>query len=165
VPGAAEPVPAAAVLNQGAYFNGGGNSLFVNHTGDGQSAEPVGIYTYRTTFDLTGLDPSTAVVTGRTLVDNDLFDILINGVSTGNSGSGFDANSIRDFTIESGFVEGLNTLEFLVNNAGETPNPTGFRVDLLRGAAMPIPEPSAFALVSAAGLALLSRRRRGHRAR
>jgi len=157
-PGGFDALPASVVLNQPAYFNGAGNSLFVNNTGNGQINEPVGVYTYRTVFDLTGLDPSTASILGRVLVDNDVTDVLINGTSTGITASGFDANSFRDFAIESGFVEGTNTLDFLVNNAGDTPNPTAFRVDLLRGAAMPIPEPSA-AVFAVAGLALLALRR------
>jgi hypothetical protein len=33
------------------------------------------------------------------------------------------------FTINSGFVEGTNTLDFVVNNAGTTVNPTGFRAE------------------------------------
>jgi hypothetical protein len=38
---------------------------------------------------------------------------------------------LNDFTIEVGFVEGLNTLEFLVFNAGDAVNPTGLRVEMI----------------------------------
>jgi len=51
-------------------------SQFPNATGSGN-------YDYRTTFDLTGFNPSAAVITGRLSSDNSTLDILINGVSTG----------------------------------------------------------------------------------
>jgi len=34
------------------------------------------------------------------------------------------------FVISSGFVDGGNGLDFVINNAPATPNPTGLRVDL-----------------------------------
>ena len=34
------------------------------------------------------------------------------------------------FTLDQGFVEGWNMLEFTVNNAGSSVNPTGFRAEL-----------------------------------
>ncbi|MEZ5328869.1 MAG: immunoglobulin domain-containing protein [Verrucomicrobiales bacterium] len=93
----------------------------------GNSAE--GDYTYRTTFDLTGFDPAKATITGRWAVDNTGIDILINGESLGiTNGAGFASWS--DFTIDSGFVEGENVLEFIFNNAPASPNPAGLRVEL-----------------------------------
>ena len=41
---------------------------------------------------------------------------------------GFD--SATNFSISSGFAAGLNTLDFVVNNAGSSPNPTGLRVEI-----------------------------------
>ncbi|MBX9579709.1 MAG: hypothetical protein K2X87_05315, partial [Gemmataceae bacterium] len=89
---------------------------------------PEGTYVYRTTFDLTGLDPSTAVITGGWSTDNNGVDILINGVSTGYT-TAFEQFAIgfADFTISDGFVDGINTLDFVVNNGG---GPTALRVEL-----------------------------------
>jgi hypothetical protein len=88
-----------------------------------------GNYTYRTTFDLTGFDVATARIYGRWSVDNGGVDIILNGVSLGivNTG-GFGGWS--EFAIESGFVTGVNTLDFIVSNAPATPNPTGLRVEM-----------------------------------
>jgi len=88
-----------------------------------------GDYTYRTTFDLTGFDPAKARISGKWAVDNSGVDILLNGVSLGIfNTTGFGGFS--DFTIESGFIEGTNTLDFQMNNAPAGVNPTGIRVEL-----------------------------------
>lgn len=123
-----------------------------------------GDYAYRTTFDLTGLDYSTASLVVRWSADNTASDILLNGVSTGVAGTDFNAFSAYA-TISSGFVAGLNTLDFLVSNAGTTDNPTGLRVEITGTADAPsppvIPEPASLALlgIGLAGLGLGRRRK------
>jgi hypothetical protein len=119
------------------------------------------VLTFETTFDLTGLDPSTASISGTWATDNTGLDILINGVSTGQTSSGFTSFSM--FNISSGFVGGVNTLRFVVDDFGLR---AGFRVGSIAGTAdsvSAIPEPSTLALF-ATGLALLAflgwRRRR-----
>jgi hypothetical protein len=92
-----------------------------------------GDYTYSITFDLTGLDPASAVITGQWTSDNAGPDILINGVSTGNANPG-SFGIYTGFTISSGFVDGLNILEFRVNNAAL--GYTGLRVEV-SGTAFP----------------------------
>ena len=87
-----------------------------------------GNYTFQTTFDLTGVDPAQVRLRGQWAVDNLGLDILLNGVSTGITSPGFV--SYTPFTITSGFVPGINTLDFLINNLPTTPNPVGLRVDL-----------------------------------
>src|SRR5437016_3623537 len=73
-----------------------------------------GVYQYRTTFDLTGLDPTTAVLNGQWAADN-LGLIQLNGVTVPNSASqGYRSFTI--FSITSGFVQGINTLDFIVTN-------------------------------------------------
>jgi hypothetical protein len=69
-------------------------------------------------------------VVGAWAVDNTGTDILVNGVSTGVTSPGF--GGLASFTITSaqGLVAGPNTLDFLMNNAPATPNPTALRVDL-----------------------------------
>lgn len=86
-----------------------------------------GIYIYQTTFDLTGLDPYTAVIVGQWATDNDA-EIFLNGVSTGIITPFVGFTQFYPFTIDSGFVEGVNTLEFVVNNGPATAS--GIRVEL-----------------------------------
>ncbi len=93
---------------------------------DQSSGNAVGLYVYQTTVDLTGFDPSSAVVTGRLASDNLLQDVLINGVSTGISNVNNEFVNWTPFSISSGFQVGLNTIDFIVNNGG---GPTGLRVE------------------------------------
>ena len=89
-------------------------------------------YYYQTRFDLSGRDPRTAAIEGQWSSDNGGIDILINGVSTGQSNPS-QFTSWTPFRIAQGFVPGLNTLTFVVNNgAGETTasGPTGLRVEM-----------------------------------
>ena len=87
-------------------------------------------FSYQTTFDLTGYDPATAVIVGQWATDNNGIDVLINGVSTGQANTAQFA-SYTPFRINSGFVSGVNTLTFIVNNAdGPGNNPTGLRVEM-----------------------------------
>ena len=86
----------------------------------GTTVSPAGDQSYRFSFDLRGYDPSTARVQGRWAVDNYGTDILINGVSTGQStdntipdnpnNPGFRA--FTDFEITTGFEQGENTVDF-----------------------------------------------------
>lgn len=100
-----------------------------------------GQYILKTTFDLTGFDPNKAKITGKWAVDNSGADILINGVSTGlANGAGF--GGFTDFTIETGFIEGVNTIEFVVINAPSGINPTGFRAELRGTVELPDEPPS-----------------------
>ena len=87
-----------------------------------------GNYTFQTFFDLTGVDLCTFRLVGQASVDNTLVDIVVNGLSQGVSGGGF--TSWLPFSLTNGFVSGLNTVDFIMNNAPATPNPTALRVDL-----------------------------------
>ncbi len=88
-----------------------------------------GDYFYRTTFDLTGRDLATVSLTGVWATDDTGVDILLNGTSSGSSSAGF--SSLTPFSITNGFVSGLNTLSFKVNNGGTGPNPSGLRVEMV----------------------------------
>jgi len=115
---------------------------------------PVGTYTYRVSFDLSGLNPRTASISGLWSMDDVGQDILINGISTGATGNGF--SSFQAFTIDKGFKDGLNTIDFKVFNGG---GPTGLRVEMTGAAA--VPEPASMTLIAAGllGLGALRRKR------
>ncbi|CAN5189173.1 hypothetical protein BH23VER1_BH23VER1_26650 [soil metagenome] len=121
----------------GAWLDNSATSKWIGPTSDSSAAE--GIYTYRLTFNLDGFDASTAQIVGRWATDNGGLDILLNGISTGFASAGFTGYS--DFAISSGIIAGTNTLDFLVENAPPTPNPTGLRVDSLLIGALPVSVP------------------------
>jgi hypothetical protein len=102
-------------------------------------ASLAGNYAYVTAFDLAGFDPSTAVLLGGWATDNDGLDIRLNNVSTGLMNTAQFA-VLTPFTVTSGFVPGVNKLEFIVNNAalGFTAlRVDGLRVGALRATAAP----------------------------
>jgi hypothetical protein len=126
----------------------------------GAATHAAGDYTYRLTFDLTGLDPATAQITGGWAADNKGVAIWLNGVNTGHGAGSY--NPLTSFTLSSGFLAGLNTLDFVVNNfsAGGA-NPTGLRVQGLTGTAAAVPVPAAGWLfpLGLAAVARLAKRR------
>jgi hypothetical protein len=89
-----------------------------------------GTYQYQTLIDLVEVDLSQFRLMGAWAVDNGGTDILVNGISTGIANTtGFGV--LTPFEITSGLIQGLNSIEFVVNNSTSTgPNPTGLRVDL-----------------------------------
>jgi PEP-CTERM motif len=115
---------------------------------------------YRTTFDLTGLNAATASLSGTWGADN-LGTIFLNGSNTGITVSTF--SFLTAFNIGSGFVSGINTLDFQIQDFGA---PTAFRVDNLAGTADlagmgAVPEPASWALMIAGfGLVGSAARRR-----
>lgn len=121
------------------------------------------VMTYRLTFSLDGLDAATAQITGKVGADN-LVDIILNG-AVGAQVVGFSA--LAGFTLDSGFVAGLNTLDFRVTDQGY---PTALRVDDLIGTAAStqpptttVAEPASWAAMLAGlfGIAGFLRRRAG----
>ena len=72
-----------------------------------------GTYEYRTTFDLTGYDPSTAVLAGKWAMDQ-YGSIYLNTNLVATLSDGNWNNNLTAFTITSGFVSGINTLTFYV---------------------------------------------------
>jgi hypothetical protein len=93
------------------------------------SAAATGDYIYTLSINLSGFDPATVRLSGEWSTDNEGQDVLLNGVSTGfkNLG-GFVAYST--FNITSGFRDGVNELQFKVNNAGA--GYTGLKVRNIR---------------------------------
>jgi len=134
----------------GSYVPNGANSQWVWQQADGQPTNV--IRTFITTFDLTGLDPSTAQIDMLIGTDNSLVDIELNGISTGLSGSGFAV--LSPFSINSGFQPGINTLEFIVQDVGVI---SGFRAEISNASAEPEdgPTPVAGELLSVDSSALV----------
>ena len=145
------------------YIGDSPTSAWVGPNNDSAVDGPGGTYDYQTSFDLTGYLAGTASISGGWSSDNDGLKILINGVDSGNASTSFTqfASGYASFTISSGFVPGINTIDFLVNNGG---GPTALRVEM-GGTANPnsqVPEPGSIALLSGLGVAgtFLIRRRR-----
>jgi hypothetical protein len=111
---------------------------------------------YRTTVDLTGFDPVSAVLSGRWSTDNSGDNILVNGVGTGNTAGGY--SSWYTFTLTSGFIAGINTIDFAWTNSG---GPGGVRVEWTSATAdASVPEPASIllTLTGAAAIAFFRRR-------
>lgn len=151
------------------WANNGPGAKWITPTGNGFDFLPPGNYTFRTTFDLTGLVASTGSFTGAFYADNSVSDILINGVSLGISGGGF--KDPTNFILNCGVIclAGVNTLDFVVTNTSTSDSPMGLRVDIAgtadaAGEPPPtgVPEPSTVAMLTA-GLALFAFARVGNR--
>lgn len=87
---------------------------------------------FETTFDLTGYDDTTAIITGDWAVDDRGLGISLNGRAIGlTNNSGYSL--LTSFAISSGFQPGVNTLTFTVRDDGVA---GGLRVDNIRLRAM-----------------------------
>jgi len=123
---------------------------------NGGSAAPAGNYLYTLTFDLAGLDPLTAAISGSWASDNPS-SIYINDVYTGIFRPDRDPlsfSSLLGFEILTGFVDGENTLQFSVDNLLPGPNPSGLLVANLTGTASEVPIPGTVWLLGSALVAL-----------
>jgi hypothetical protein len=161
-PGITSPTPAVVVSNQspfGLYAqNPNSKWIWVNASGDASINSP---YTIRETFNLTGENPNTAMISGSWGVDNTGM-ILLNGSTPlgtgtmalpGNTTNNFE--SFHSFTITGGFVAGVNTLDFVVTDLA---NPGALNVNSLVGT-VGVPEPSAISLMLVGWISLLAYRR------
>ena len=127
-------------IQAGTWLVNGPNSRWIGpSSAQRQNVDPTqgnapGAYTYQVQFNLTGYDLSRVHLTGGVAADNGIMDVLINGVSTGFTASGF--NALTPFTIPGTMLlAGVNTVDIIVNNdptPGDptAPNPAGLRVDL-----------------------------------
>ena len=128
------PGPDAFVVTDGQFpippwLASGPDSKWIGPQADQSAGNAEGDYTYQTFFDLSGIDVDRFRIAGAWAVDNTGLDILLNGNSTGNANAaGF--GGLTSFLITDGFVDGINSLEFVMNNAPTSNNPTGLRVDL-----------------------------------
>lgn len=122
----------------------------------GGNSMPYGTYTFEQTFDLTGYDPTTAVLSGRWAADQD-GSIQLNGVTKATVADGnwnsANAPNLTAFTINSGFVAGINHLTFVVR---EPDGFDGLRVDGLTLQATPLAAVHVPASLALAGIGALT---------
>lgn len=132
-----------------------------NATNDLHSVGAVGVFNYTLNFDLTGINLENLQVSGLWAADN-TSQIWLNGQFTGYQKGELGFRQLSPFVLEAGFLPGINSLVFRVENIETTPpgwpNPTGLLVSGL--AANVVPEPSTPCLV-AVGIALYLGRRSG----
>jgi hypothetical protein len=109
---------------------------------NGANTGAVGDYVYTTTFDLTGFDASSAIISGTWSADNFGTKIRLNNTDLAFINPSYLVAST--FNINSGFTSGSNTLSFFVTNSdGPGVNPTGLQVQLSGSANLAtVPEPS-----------------------
>ena len=103
--------------------------------------------------------PATVAISGRWSTDNFGDDIILNGVSTGQTKGGF--TTWGPFSLNSGFIAGVNTIDFVIRDVGVI---SGFRAEFLSAEGVLIPLPPAIVLFSF-GLAGIWRLNVGARSR
>lgn len=116
-------------------------------------------YIFRLSFDLTGLDHTTATMSGYAAAD-DFFSIFLNGAQIAQfDGPGLFSN-LHSFNTPVGFIAGLNHLDFAVAGTGYA---DGLLVERLTGqAAVLVPEPAVAILLALPLLILGAGARRRH---
>jgi hypothetical protein len=129
----------------------------------GISSLPGSLYSYTTSFNLTGLDPASAFINLCWSMDDwDTFGIKLNGITVPGSTAnyqGFSGWTPISIPAGSSFTGGINTLEFIVGNGSGGTNPTGIMVDFKSYGAVPEPSTTA-AVLGLEAVGLLMRRRR-----
>ena len=97
----------------GPWIAEGPDSRWIAPQADQSSGNQPGVYTYKTAFDLAGLDPTSARITGQLATDNGLAAVRLNGSDlAGITSAGFTLFSSFSIPVGSPFVARTNTLEF-----------------------------------------------------
>lgn len=151
-PGVAGTFPAFATKPDPLWFPNRNNSRWISTKPDATQGDTPGNYTYRTTFDLTGFDHTTVQIRMQVSVDDELVDVKLNNQSLGlkiPANNGLPFRISHGMQITSGFVAGVNTLEFIVNNANTVINPTAIQAQLEFATVRPLPFPTWRATVQA----------------
>jgi hypothetical protein len=147
-PGGTDQVPASVhsstvfPIVAGPWLANNGSSKWISSLAESGSAsglafdggEGPGTFVYRTTVDLTAFYLPSVKITGGWAMDNLGQALRVNGAATGLvNNAGFQA--LTSFTISPAnatFVQGVNTIDFLVQNRDANTGYTGLRVDQLR---------------------------------
>lgn len=145
-----------APIDNGAWINDSAASTWLVPDPDFFFLDQAGItdsITYRTSFDLSAYSAPGWRIDGRWAADDSGLTIRLNGAVVPGVAVA-QADQWATFSITSGFLPGLNTLEFTTFS---TVSPTGLRVEMTTTA---VPEPTTW-LLMAAGLGVVALRRRG----
>ncbi|MCX8157103.1 MAG: lamin tail domain-containing protein, partial [Verrucomicrobiae bacterium] len=118
------PTQATVTQNHPNWLANDSSSSWIGPVANGSANVAAGNYYYVTTFSLSGFEYQNAVLQLFVAVDNNLNQVLLNGVAQSITAAGFNA-WYGPFYITNGFVAGTNTLEFRCSNAGT--DPSGFR--------------------------------------
>ena len=98
------------------------------------AGEGLGTYVYRTSIDLTNFDLSTVTIRGKWASDNETIAIRVNGTAvTGIDYLGANTyGTLKSFTLDSVIAPtltgGINTIDFVVQNADPVTGFTGLRI-------------------------------------
>jgi hypothetical protein len=128
-------------------------SAWIGPQANAANSGVVGDYFYTTTFNLTGLAPSSATISTLQVASDNLFTaVTLNGSNifipiTNSTFSGFTNYALDQNTFRNNLSSGSNTLTFTVNNSG---GPTAFRSQF----AVDV-QPVPFEFESATGLMLV----------
>ena len=102
-----------------------------------------------TTVDLSGVELTTLLIAGQWSTDNHGIDILVNGKSSGQTCDSFLVYC--DFSLSGAFIDGLNTVDFVVFNVS---GPAGFLLDSISAyrvdRSASVSEPGSLALLMVA---------------
>ncbi len=119
--------PATRIDTNAAWTSAPAGSYWIGPP-KGHGDAPVGVYSYEVTFDLSGLVPSSVSISAEWTADDEA-EAWLNGTKVEHAS---DPGTLYPLEITSGFVAGLNTLEFRVTNlATGTYNPTGLVVSVI----------------------------------
>lgn len=121
-------IPATVMVNHANWLANTTTSRWIGPVANGTTSVPAGMYNFRTTFNLSGMDTNSARVTLRFAADNRVTNVFLNGVAKGLTNVGFSALSPA-CVLSNNFTSGINTLDFCTVNDAPTASPAGFRVE------------------------------------
>ncbi len=124
-------IRATVMANHPAWLANDATSRWIGATASGLDGVPGGNYTFRTTFDLSGMETNGVSLSLRFAVDNGLSAVYLNGVSKSLPVLPWEQFGVFSpyCVISNGFASGVNTLDFYTANYTASPNPAGFRVE------------------------------------